>query len=105
MFPGRAGHLGGDADLGEESLLFVVELVIRAALAPQPSPGEGIVEVAEAGFGVSTTRESNDADSCELLIDDLRAFRHAAPPQGAAVRHHTEPWSVVVPSLAATSEM
>ncbi|MFH8894379.1 hypothetical protein [Streptomyces sp. NPDC017949] len=51
MFPGRAGHLGGDADIGEESLLSVVELVKHAALAPKPSLGGGVAEVTEADVG------------------------------------------------------
>ncbi|GAA2638710.1 hypothetical protein GCM10009863_64460 [Streptomyces axinellae] len=34
VFPGRAGYAGSDADVGQELLLFGVELVVRGALAP-----------------------------------------------------------------------
>jgi hypothetical protein len=49
MFQGRAGHLGGDADLGEEMLLVGVELVVGAALDAQPARS-GVVEGAEAAL-------------------------------------------------------
>lgn len=52
MFQGRAGHLGGDANAGEELPLLRVELVVRGALTPQPVSGTGVVEVIEAVLGL-----------------------------------------------------